>query len=85
MAVPHHFSGIAYPDDLKFLSEIFDAICVERGFHCGSPAAADLARATMDLFTQGVTDEAEIRESLDAYLGRRSIAGKLLRAGGAPS
>lgn len=80
MAVPHQFSGIAYPDDLKILKEIFDAVCFERGFHCSSPAAADLARATMDLFTQGVVDETEIRESLDAYLGRKSQAGELLRA-----
>ena len=85
MAVPHHFGGIAYPDDLKFLKEIYDSVCLERGFHSDSAAAVDLARATMDLFTQGGTDEAEIRESLDAYLGRRSIAGELLRATGAPS
>jgi hypothetical protein len=79
MPVPHHPSGIAYPDDLKFLKEIYDAVCFERGFHCGSPAAADLARATMDLFAQGVIEEAEIRECLDAYLGRKSTAGELLR------
>lgn len=79
MSAPHHFtSGIAYPDDLTLLKEIYDDICLQRGFHCGSPAAEDLARATMNLFGQGLTDEAEIRESLDIYLGRKSPASELL-------
>ncbi len=79
MSAPRHFtSGIAYPDDLTLLKEIYDDICLQRGFHCGSAAAEDLARATMNLFGQGLTDEAEIRESLDIYLGRKSPASELL-------
>ncbi len=80
MSAPHHISsGIAYPDDLTLLREIYDDICLQRGFHCGSNAAEDLAKATMNLFGQGVFEEAEIRESLDIYLGRKSAAGELLR------
>ncbi|HEV2505955.1 MAG TPA: hypothetical protein VGV39_22955 [Mesorhizobium sp.] len=79
MSAPHHFtSGIAYPDDLTLLREIYDDICLQRGFHCGSCAAEDLARATMNLFGQGVIEETEIRESLDIYLGRKSPASELL-------
>lgn len=77
MSAPQVSNGtIAYPDDLRRLEEIYDDICRERGFHCGSFAAEDLAKATMDLFGQGVIDEAEIRESLELYLGRRSMAGE---------
>ncbi|HEV2503763.1 MAG TPA: hypothetical protein VGV39_11855 [Mesorhizobium sp.] len=72
-------SGIAYPDDLKLLKTIYDDICVERGFHCGSHAAEDLAKAMMDLFTQGVVEESEVRDTVAAYLGRSSPAAKLLR------
>lgn len=80
MAVLHvSTSSVAYPDDLKLLKEIYDDICEKRGLHCGSRAAEDLARATMDLFAQGVFDENEIRDSLDLYLGRRSAASEMLR------
>ncbi|WP_054312091.1 hypothetical protein [Mesorhizobium sp. 1M-11] len=83
MAVLHlSNSGVAYPDDLKLLKEIYDDICDERGFHCGSPAAEDLARAAMDLFAQGEVDENEIRDSLETYLGRRSAASEMLRERG---
>lgn len=83
MAVLHvSTSGVAYPDDLELLKEIYDDICDERGLYCGSCAAEDLARATMDLFAQGVVDENEIRESLELYLGRRSTASETLRRSG---
>lgn len=83
MAVLHlSTSSVAYPDDLELLKEIYDDICDKRGLHCGSCAAEDLARATMDLFAQGVVDESEIRESLELYLGRRSRASETLRRSG---
>lgn len=72
--IPVHPDGIAYPDELKLLRQIYDDIRLRRGFPCGSHAADDLAKATMDLFSQGVSDEAEIRESLDLYLGRKATA-----------
>ncbi|HEV2505340.1 MAG TPA: hypothetical protein VGV39_19850 [Mesorhizobium sp.] len=65
-------SGIAYPGDMETLKRIYDEMCAEKGICHGSPAAEDLAKATMDLFSQGVFDEAEIRESLRYYLQRKS-------------
>lgn len=67
-------SGIAYPGDMETLKRIFDDLCAEKGISHSSPAAEDLARATMDLFAQGVFDEVEIRESLQQFLSRRSSA-----------
>lgn len=64
-------SGAAYPDDLKLLKVIYDDICTQRGLSRGSTAAENLAREAMDLFSQGVFDEADIRESLKLYLERK--------------
>ncbi|WP_054312089.1 hypothetical protein [Mesorhizobium sp. 1M-11] len=79
----HHsaISGIAYPGDMEALKRIYDDLCSERGFFQGSPAAEDLAKATMDLFSQGVFDESEIRKSIAIYLGRTSPAAKMLHGG----
>lgn len=74
-------SGIAFPGDMDALHRIYDSLCNERGFCHGSPAAQDLARATMSLFSQGVSDESEIRESIAIYLGRMSPAATLLYGG----
>ncbi|MFE0019139.1 hypothetical protein ACFWXH_30110 [Mesorhizobium sp. NPDC059054] len=83
MTVLHSsISGVAYPDDIELLKEIYDDLCEKRGFHCGSPAAEDLARAAMDLFAQGEVDENEIRDNLETYLGRRSAASEMLRERG---
>lgn len=80
MAVNHSaIGGIAYPGDMAALKRIYDDLCNERGFFEGSPAAEDLARATMSLFSHGVFDEHEIRESIALYLGRKSPAAKMLR------
>lgn len=73
MAVLHtSTSGIAYPGDMTNLKRIYDALCEERGFCNGSPAAEDLARATMNLFAQGVFDQREIVETLNLYLDRKA-------------
>ncbi len=66
-------SGIAYPDDLRLLKEIYDDLCAENRLPPGCITAEDLAKATMNLFAQGVFDEAEIRESLRQFLLRRSL------------
>lgn len=74
MAVLHSSSsGIAYPGDMEALKHIYDDLCCERGFCQGSPAAEDLARAAMDLFSQGVFDEREMAESLRLYLDRKTL------------
>lgn len=65
-------SGIAYPGDMVALKRIYDTLCDERGFCHGSPAAEDLAKATMNLFCQGVFDEQEIAETLNLYLDRKA-------------
>lgn len=72
-------SGVADLDALKLLREIYDDYCLQHGFHCGSGAAEDLAKKTMELFGQGALDEAEIRENLDTYFRRKSATGDLLR------
>ncbi len=74
--------GIMYPDDLTLLKGIYDDICLRWGLHCGSAAAEDVAGAMMNLFGQGVSEEAEIRESLDLYLGRKYADGEQLRLAG---
>ncbi|PLP59000.1 hypothetical protein CYK37_10850 [Mesorhizobium loti] len=77
MVVQHSSSGgIAYPGDMEALKRIYDDLCAERGFCQGSPAAEDLARATMNLFAQGLFDEQEIVESLRLYLDRKSGSGR---------
>lgn len=74
MAIRHSStSGAAYPDDLKLLKVIYDDICTERGLKRGSAAAENLARAAMDLFSEGVFDEADIRESLRRFLERKEL------------
>ncbi|WP_379071722.1 hypothetical protein ACHMW4_30155 [Mesorhizobium sp. UC22_110] len=65
-------SGIAYPGDMQALKRIYDDLCSRRGLRQGSPAAEDLAKATMDLFKQGVFDEREIAETLQLYLDRKT-------------
>ncbi|HEV2506695.1 MAG TPA: hypothetical protein VGV39_26725 [Mesorhizobium sp.] len=64
--------GIAYPGDVQALKRVYDELCSERGLSQGSPAAENLARATMDLFGQGVFDEDEIAETLRLYLDRKT-------------
>nr|WP_145994411.1 hypothetical protein [Mesorhizobium loti] len=72
-------SGIAYPEDLTFLTSVYDDICFRRGFHRGSRAAEDVGKVVMVLFTQGIHNENEIRESVERHLGHKSPAGELLR------
>ncbi|HEV2506703.1 MAG TPA: hypothetical protein VGV39_26765 [Mesorhizobium sp.] len=80
MFVSHSpINAIAYPDDLKLLTRVYEDIRRQRGIECGSTAAEDLSRAVMDLFAQGLSEEADIRESLDAYLSRKSSSADLLR------
>lgn len=78
MAVHCAIRGVAYPGDMQHLKRIYDDLCHERGFFDGSQAAEDLARATMSLFSQGISDETEIRESIALYLGRKSPAAQML-------
>ncbi len=73
MVIYHSSTGAAYPDDLKLLKDIYDDICTQRGLTRGSVAAENLARAAMDLFSQGVFDEADIRESLKRFLERKEL------------
>ena len=74
MAIRHSStSGAAYPDDLKLLKVIYDEICTERGLKRDGAAAENLARAAMDLFSQGVFDEGDIRERLKLFLERKKL------------
>lgn len=80
MAVyPTAASGAACSSDMETLKRIFDEVCSEHGLCQGSPAAESLAKALMRLFAEGVSDEAEIRESTQSYLQRRYDAGGSVR------
>jgi len=50
-------SDVAYPDDLTLLKKVYDRICVERCWAEGSPEAAELAVAAMDVFRRGIFEE----------------------------
>lgn len=66
--------GVAYPEDLRSLRRIFDDLCAENHIPRGCITAEDLAKATMVLFASGVTDEDEIRVSLQRFLRQRALA-----------
>ena len=73
MAVQDSSGGAAYPGDMEALKRIYDELCREYGFRLGTLPAEDLAKATMDLFGQGIFDEDEIRDSLRRFLSRRPM------------
>lgn len=64
-------AGVADPGDMDLLKRIFDELCRERRLGQGSPAAEELAKTAMELFTQGVVDEKELIEELRNHLDRR--------------
>lgn len=66
--------GIAYPTDLKLLNDVFSRVCREHGLRESSPAAEDVGRAAMSLFSSGVDDEAELFTSLEEFMRRKSGA-----------
>lgn len=65
----HPANGIAYPNDMTVLKQVFDQVC--REYCISAEDADDLARVTMSLFNAGMTDEVKLRESLIEYLARR--------------
>jgi hypothetical protein len=70
---PYYSSiGIAHPDELKLLNEVFDLICREYGLQRESPEAEDIGRAAISLFSAGVLNEAELVTSLREYLRRQT-------------
>lgn len=64
-------SGIAYPEDMHRLKQLFDLFCKSHHIEAGSFYAEKIAQATMSLFQAGVSDEAEIRASLEIFHKRR--------------
>lgn len=66
--------GVAYPEDLQSLRRIFDDLCAENDIPRGCITAEDLAKATMVLFASGVTEEDDIRASLQRFLRQRALA-----------
>lgn len=68
----HSTNGIAYPEDIKRLREVFDRFCAENGLASGSAEADDLGKAIMSLFAAGVGEETALQDSLTEYLRRRT-------------
>jgi hypothetical protein len=66
-------SGIAYPDDLKLLKQVFDRVCRENHFAEGSNDSQDVAQAAMSLFSSGVFKEDELTARLDEFVKRRAF------------
>lgn len=64
-------SGIGYPEDLSLLNRIFDRFCADYEIKIGGPEAEKIAQATMSLFQAGISNEAEIRASLEEFHRRR--------------
>lgn len=64
----HHGTrrGIAYPEDLKLLSIIFEEACLRHGISKRSPEGEELAHSLMLLFVIGVSGEQRIKMSLRA-------------------
>lgn len=66
-------SGIAYPDDLKLLKQVFDRVCRENHFAEGSHDSQDVAHAAMSLFSSGIFKEDELTVRLEEFVKRRSF------------
>jgi hypothetical protein len=73
-AMGHTPSGIAYPEDMQRLREMFDRFCRENGLVNGSAEAEDLAKAVMSLFAVGVDEETALLDSLAEYSRRKTRA-----------
>lgn len=70
----HTPSGIAYPEDMQRLREMFDRFCRENGLVNGTAEAEDLAKAVMSLFAAGVDEETALLDSLAEYSRRKTRA-----------
>lgn len=55
---------IAYPEDLAFLSRVYDEACRRQGVSKHSREGTDLARSVMVLYAAGVRGERRMRMSL---------------------
>lgn len=71
--MPVHTPAIAYPEDMDLLRNIYQDICRERCIHEGSRASTEVARALMYLFSQGVLDDAGMRETMRIYFDRKRV------------
>jgi hypothetical protein len=64
-------TGIAYPDDLKLLKQIFDRVCRKNHFAEGGSDSQDVAHAAMSLFSSGISTEDELTARLEEFVERR--------------
>ena len=62
----HHGTrhGIAYPEDLAFLSRVYDEACRRQGVSKHSEEGANLAHSVMALYAAGVRGERRMKMSL---------------------
>ena len=66
-------TGIAYPDDLKLLKQVFDRVCRENHFAAGSNDSRDVAQTAMSLFSSGIFNENELAARLEEFVKRRTF------------
>ncbi|WP_152979691.1 hypothetical protein [Mesorhizobium sp. 1M-11] len=71
MADQPSISGLSYADDVTVLTSIYDTLDVEHRILRGDLTPEELVRATIDLLSQGVFDQADLQEHLWLYLQRR--------------
>lgn len=64
--IVHHGArrGIAYPEDLAFLSRVYDEACRRQGVSKHSEEGANLAHSVMALYAAGVRGERRMKRSL---------------------
>lgn len=66
-------AGIAYPEDLELLQQVFDRVCVEYKVKRGSIQAELVAQTAISLFNDGVLEEAALLAGLEAFLKQSRI------------
>jgi hypothetical protein len=76
----HSTSGIAYPDDLKLLKQVFDHVCEVHGLGDNSNEAQSVAQAAMSLFSAGVFEEEQLTARLEEFVERRTVMWREQRA-----
>lgn len=66
-------AGIAYPEDLELLQQVFDRICSDHKVKRGSIQAELVAQTAISLFHDGVLEEAALLAGLEAFLKQSRI------------
>jgi hypothetical protein len=68
------FTGIADPEQLKFLTEALESFCCAEGIQPGTPEYEDAAHLVMHLFNTDAASPQEIHDALKMGLNRQHAA-----------